>query len=439
MTIPKNPASKGQIVVYAPYQDILDTQTAGELQVNYTYRTTDLTEVKSGRAVLGNKIEWDVKQTSVDAVASNLAAEVSRATAAEGTIASNLAAEVSRATAAEGTIASNLAAEVSRAQIAENAVHDEVLQEAGARADGDSAEALARANAISALQTAVTNAMNAAVAALRDTTVADIIPVAFTDSQALSLTTVLGANRPDGIYALPFTSDDVEKTATIDNGIAFGTVGHEEFAISFGDILRVKINGGAIESVTLVDDLDRQKFIALDASISALQAATTQAAIRGHFSATGWATLVNGLFEVAPSLAPDNDLATSLLDGKAFLDVDQTTSDAGGSAKTLQTHLVDLYADIAAINQNGAFGASNGVSKSGSDVVFGGALTTDTTITGAKKLAFRNSETFVKQLSQPIFDIASDGSLTESADTVSIWWSRSPSGNIEINYLFPNL
>ena len=53
---------------------------------------------------------------------SDLAAEVSRAGAAESSLASSIAAEASRATAAEGVLTSDLAAEESRAMAAEAAL-----------------------------------------------------------------------------------------------------------------------------------------------------------------------------------------------------------------------------------------------------------------------------------------------------------------------------
>ena len=60
--------------------------------------------------------------SAINSVASDLAAEVARAEAAEGAIASDLAAEVARAEAAEAAIAADLAAEVARAEAAESAL-----------------------------------------------------------------------------------------------------------------------------------------------------------------------------------------------------------------------------------------------------------------------------------------------------------------------------
>ena len=72
-------------------------------------------------------------QTEVDAVETALAAEVTRATDAEGTLTKNLAGEVTRATDAEGTLTTNLAAEVTRATNAEAAIAQDLADEITAR------------------------------------------------------------------------------------------------------------------------------------------------------------------------------------------------------------------------------------------------------------------------------------------------------------------
>ena len=72
-------------------------------------------------------------QTEVDAVETALAAEVIRATDAEGVLTTDLAAEVTRATTAEGTLTTNLAAEVTRATDAEAAIAQDLADEITAR------------------------------------------------------------------------------------------------------------------------------------------------------------------------------------------------------------------------------------------------------------------------------------------------------------------
>jgi hypothetical protein len=90
---------------------------------------------------------------------SAIAAEASRAQAAEGAISSSLAAEVSRAQAAEVTLTSDLAAEVSRAEAAESVLQSNINAENSARTAADTAiesalgaEAVSRASSDSALK-----------------------------------------------------------------------------------------------------------------------------------------------------------------------------------------------------------------------------------------------------------------------------------------------
>lgn len=64
--------------------------------------------------------------TAEGTLTTNLEAEVTRATTAEGTLTTNLAAEATRATGAEGTLTTNLAAEVTRATGAEGALQTEL-------------------------------------------------------------------------------------------------------------------------------------------------------------------------------------------------------------------------------------------------------------------------------------------------------------------------
>lgn len=72
-------------------------------------------------------------QTEVDAVEGALAAEVTRATDAEGVLTTNLASEVTRATDAEGVLTTNLAAEVTRATDAEAVIAQDLADEITAR------------------------------------------------------------------------------------------------------------------------------------------------------------------------------------------------------------------------------------------------------------------------------------------------------------------
>lgn len=84
------------------------------------------------------------------AVAQGIAAETTRATAAESTLTTNLSSEVARATAAESTLTTNLSNEVTRAENAETALGNRITAEE-TRATGAEGEL---SNTISALETA---------------------------------------------------------------------------------------------------------------------------------------------------------------------------------------------------------------------------------------------------------------------------------------------
>lgn len=129
-----------------------------------TLTTTD----KSTVVAAINEVDADLaaeisRATAAEgAIASDLSDEVDRATAAEGTLTTNLAAEVSRATGAEGTIASNLASEISRATGVEGSLASltttvkttlvAAINEVDANADAAAAAAAAASSAVAAEQ-----------------------------------------------------------------------------------------------------------------------------------------------------------------------------------------------------------------------------------------------------------------------------------------------
>jgi len=100
--------------------------------------------------------ETSARQAADTTLQSNIDAEVTRATAAEGVNAAAIATETARATAAETTLTTDLAAEVARATAAEQANAAAITAEETARiADVDAEETRALA-AESALNTRVT-------------------------------------------------------------------------------------------------------------------------------------------------------------------------------------------------------------------------------------------------------------------------------------------
>ena len=105
------------------------------------------------------------------------------------------------------------------------------------------------------------------------------------------------------------------------------------------------------------------------------------------------------------------------------------------SDTTVSVTVSDIYAKIAAINTNGAFGASNGLTKTGNNVVLGGALTGNTALTGAYEMKFSNDTTVVDGVfKMPIWSVNANGSKNTKGSTfVEVWFDGSG-----INYVFPN-
>jgi hypothetical protein len=457
---------KGAIILPNLLADILAAETNGLLDVGHYYATTDQTEERIGRAVLVNKIEWEVRSSDVAAavlvektraigvenqIAGNLASEISRATAAEGTIASGLAAEISRATAAEGVITANLDTERT-ARIAGDAASIAAVNTEHNRAlavesdlttalNAEISRATTRENGIvtdyiaadTALQTALTTVFNNALTAYASKDVRSVIKGEYTDGGTLSIVTLLGANPVDGVHAIFTTSNNLANVATMTSPIALAS---GEEVIDFGDQYDVTTIGGTVTKVVKIESILKTKFGSIDAAITALQAATTPTAIKSHFSATNWATFTNGVIDVAPSAAPNNDLVTSLADGKAFLDVDQTSTTAGpNGAQTINKQLVDLWASVASITTNGVGGAANGAQKVGSNIELGGnPLTKDTVIAGPYTLTLGATVTVVDGiLKMPYFEVGPGNvRAAKTTNLVEVWFDSKG-----INYEFP--
>ena len=91
----------------------------------------EVTRATAAETANANAIAAEVSRaTAAEAgITSNLNAEISRAQAAEATLTSDLAAEVTRAQAAEATLTSDLAAEVTRAQAAEATLTSDLAAE----------------------------------------------------------------------------------------------------------------------------------------------------------------------------------------------------------------------------------------------------------------------------------------------------------------------
>lgn len=413
------------------------------IAANATAIANEVTRATAAEGVLTTALaaETTNRQTAVAATNSALAAEVTARTAADATLTTNLAAEVTRATAAEGVNAAAIVTEYQGRLAGDTNLSIALNQEEAARIAGDlananglSTEVTARTSAIAAIDTAykaadaalntsLTNALNTAVANLRDTTVADLIPVVYTAGQSSTLASLLGSGRPDGIYALSFTSDDVSKVMTV-TGLPAGAVAGTG-DITFGDIIRVVVDGGVVTTTEKIDDITKQKFAAIDSSISALEAATTQTAIRSYFSATGWATYANGVINVAKSTQIGNNIVDGS-DGKAYLSVQGTSiryTKAGSLFDATVTSTVsDIYSQLESIT-SGLVQADNGLSLVAGNVELGGALTKNTTVTGAYEMKFSNDTTKVDGVFKlPVWLVNSDGSKNTKGTTFMEVW-----------------
>ena len=150
--------------------------TAGVDKIDNTDSTVAGTSgyvVVTGSTDTGYTVDLDTgfKSAVADAT-SGLAAEISRATAAEAAIASDLSDEVTRATAAEAALTTSIGNEVTRATAAEGALSTAISSEATTRANADTAlaqditdEETRALAAESALGTAITDEATARAAA----------------------------------------------------------------------------------------------------------------------------------------------------------------------------------------------------------------------------------------------------------------------------------
>jgi hypothetical protein len=239
--------------------------------------------------------------------------------------------------------------------------------------------------------TATTAAIAAAVRTIRDTTVSDIIPVSYTNGESVTLASLLGSNRPDGIYELIFTATDgIASTATV-TGLPISLPGTGD--VTYGDAIRVVIHNSAVTATVKVDDITKEKFQSLDTSIADLQAATTQSAIRSHFNATGFAKYANGVTSVVKSIDAGNDVATGT-DGNIYVSVNgavttYTTSKGVNTTVNVGDTFTDIYTALNNISGS-LLSADSGTEVVAGKVKLGGELLRTTVITGGYVVDFQN-------------------------------------------------
>lgn len=171
-------------------------------------------------------------------VASDLAAEVTRATTAEGTLTTNLAAEVTRATGAEATLTTNLSNEVTRATTAEGALQteiDAVETAVGLNADGTFA-AVTGSNYLGSATTVIglSSALDTALKALSDSVGASTF---IYDGSSANTTHVVAHNLGQK-YCQVTVVDSSDKVILADS-ITFDTA--NQLTVAFSSAITCKV------------------------------------------------------------------------------------------------------------------------------------------------------------------------------------------------------
>lgn len=267
--------------------------------------------------------------------------------------------------------------EKNRAVGVEANLFQNIATEEQARIQGDLDEATARGAAIANLNTALTAAFNSSVEMLQDSKLNKSIFINYADGDTATLASLLPTPLVEGVTPIKFLSSDVLNVSDITGlpaGTPFGTGD-----ISYGDVLKVTVDNGVITSVVKEDDILRLKFGGIDTSINDLYTKVTPSAVRGHLSAGTFMSFVNGTFSFNNSADADNDLGESPNDGGLKINVGSTVvpfTDGTGAETTgaVGATFTTLFGQVAAINANGAFGAHNGLTKTGSNVGLGGQL-----------------------------------------------------------------
>lgn len=351
-------------------------------------------------------INWRASKTEVEAVASDLAAEINRATGSESNLQQQLDAETLARTSA-----------------------DEALDVAFRAADAS-------------LETALTVNLTNAVNALRDERVTDFVGVDYTSGQNVALSSILvnkGSETTlrDGIHLFKFNSTDIQNVATL-SGLPSGAA---NMSISYNDIVKVVVDGGVAVSATLVDDVLKAKLDSVDSAIADIQAATTPTAIRSHISATGFITFTNGVID--GSLSSDVNNSLVLLNGKPFFSLKdaylQFVNDSGNPDDGSVSFIIDdIYSKIGSLNA-ATVTAASGVQNVGGVIKLGGnALDADTNVSGAFDMKFSTPTVTFQDgvIKIQCWDIDTDGLRTTpiSGKFLTGWADLN-----SMNWVVPNL
>lgn len=436
--------------LYIPGRQYIETDTG--------FRTGTI--IRFGEAVSSTVINWRVTQSQIDTLTQAIAAEETARISADNALGSRIdteataranadtalqiaitaeetariAGDAAEATARTAAIAVEAAARLAQDNILlqqdinlsirigeeelARQVGDEDLQ---AQIDAmDTAYKAADATNLSTVNTSIA----AVAAALRDERVTDFVGVDYTASQSMTVASLLGATPLEGIHLFKFNSTDISNTATV-TGLPNAAA---NLNITYNDIVKVVVDGGVATSVSLVDDALKTKFDSVDSAIADLQSATTATAIRAHLSKSGFLTYSNGVFGAALSTEGGNDVILSPIDGNPYLSVGGTSiqylDDTGTIGdSSVNVTVSDIYAKIANISSS-LVQASNGLDISGGDVILGGPLTKNTTITGAFGLNLLTDAVRANSIDIACWTSLADGTRDTPSTTefVKVWF-----------------
>lgn len=180
--------------------------------------------------------------TALSDLASDIAAEESRALAAEGVLAGDIAAEEARALAAEGVLAGDIAAEEARALAAEGVLSGDIAAETAAR--------IAAVAAVQADVDGIETAANAAVVAEEARALA--AEAVLQGNIDLKFDKAGGAIDPDGSIVLSSSTSDNQVSLAAEQVIFEGYNGSVQSLSTFNSSVEFSINDTSSSEQTLM-------------------------------------------------------------------------------------------------------------------------------------------------------------------------------------------
>ena len=264
--------------------------------------------------------------TQVKANAVAIAAETTRATAAEGSITSALNAEVTRATAAEGTLTTNLNAEVTRATAAEGALDTRLSTVEGSYINKDGSVAMT--GDLNVNSNSITNVADPVAAG-------DAVNKSYVDNKVAAIGSVfayVGAVE-GGIDAAGAT--DLALLTQKDAGDYYKVTTGGYFKLGEGAAFFANVNDGLIFNLTAGVDV-------IDNTNSQVQGTTNFVAVSGN-SDTGFVVDIAGNFKTRVSTL-ETDLAAEVTrataaEGTLQSNIDAEVTRATAAETTLQNNI----------------------------------------------------------------------------------------------------